>query len=331
MLSNLVLRCILFFALAFATITLPNGFRDINGDHGADLTTSTVSYEKALQLFDLFVSQENIPFGYTYDGCYARATAMTLLAESRGIDMAKLYVEGQLNAQAYYSEAQTQWAWHVVPVMEVEMPDGHHEILVFDPSLFDRPVTIKEFEKGVTVPYSGSTIGYSVPGYEFKPKIEQIYFGSRYQYLTFESLKNSWQVGDLVNSLETLKSYKTYQQGYPPLDELKKEKGNEIANRQSQSILVKKLEEMVEDVGNPSDYRAKGNTNADPNASTKISSSVFRPEYSIDDFHGLFAPGEKQLGKTPWWSSWEVSEIDYPFTKESAGQNSCENAFWGAF
>ena len=92
-------------------------------------------------LFREFKNDVNIPFRYPIDGCYARATAMTKIAEKRGLTMVRVNAEGNLQVKTESKKFPlVQWGWHVAPMAYVKKANGTLEKMVFDPSLFDKPL-----------------------------------------------------------------------------------------------------------------------------------------------------------------------------------------------
>jgi hypothetical protein len=158
------------FAAILGTATLPNGYLD----HGAPvkIEVSILDMKTAQKLFDAFKSDPSIPFRYPVDGCYARATAMSKIAKAKGITMARINVEGDLQVQTDLPKyRKVQWGWHVAVVALVKDASGKTVSMVFDPSLFDKPVTEQVWEQRLIVKTD-----------DFDPKIKQIYYGSQNQY-----------------------------------------------------------------------------------------------------------------------------------------------------
>ncbi|MBU6474568.1 MAG: hypothetical protein KGL10_04715 [Alphaproteobacteria bacterium] len=134
-----------------------------------------VSFKHALEIFDQLADRPDIAFAYTQDGCYARAhlmcRAMAMLGlapqkawafESDGIYSPCLYV-------TMPNGKKEEWGWHVAPALLVRMPDCSVQNLVFDPGLFDGPVTAHDWadlihahqENLQIVPFGTAPNGYT--------------------------------------------------------------------------------------------------------------------------------------------------------------------------
>ena len=98
-----------------SNITVPDGFNAYSPDP-AKIEVSTISYQKATELFRTFSEQKQIPFKYPIDGCYARATEMSRISEKQGVKMARVYSSGQLQVKTDLPKYPlVQWGWHVAP------------------------------------------------------------------------------------------------------------------------------------------------------------------------------------------------------------------------
>jgi|GEM_PF-1045184 len=111
--------------------------------------------KKADALFnEMKAKKEDIPFDYPYDCCYARAHMMCHLIKEQGIPCGKVwnyahdYPDGNSlrvdtpNAQ----QGHVNWRYHVAPMVKVADDSGNVESMVIDPSIFDHPVTEKEWK-----------------------------------------------------------------------------------------------------------------------------------------------------------------------------------------
>lgn len=179
------------FALA-ATMTIPDAFAP-----GKDVDVSVLSTTQADRLFTEFKSHTEIPFNYPPDGCYARATAMSKIAEEDKIEMGKVWATGYLRVKTKSKYTPTiEWGYHVAPVVYVS-DGGKPKLMVFDPSLFDKPVTVDEW-----------TAKMNVDGNP-KPHLDKIYYGARYQFgpLDTEPKKYSWNKEDIETSKEVMEEY----------------------------------------------------------------------------------------------------------------------------
>lgn len=190
--------CTIAFAVNVALGELENGY--VGSDDGPRvLTISVISSSQANDLFRKFVGNPNIPFKYPIDGCYARATAMARMAEADKITMGKVYAEGFLQAKtdsAAYPIA--RWGWHVAPVAYVKKADGKIDLMVFDPSLFDKPVGIDEWKSRMLDKSDGA-----------ESRINDLYYGTRFQYFRRqkERYKSEWDRDDLDDTRSIMSEY----------------------------------------------------------------------------------------------------------------------------
>jgi hypothetical protein len=109
----------------------------------------SVTLEKAFIIFDAQADRNDIAFGYLRDGCYARTHLMCRAFQDMGLSPKKAWVY-ETAAELYAELPDGRYMhcdWHVAPVLSVQMPDGKVEDLVFDPGLFDGPVTFLQWRE----------------------------------------------------------------------------------------------------------------------------------------------------------------------------------------
>ena len=103
-----------------------------------------IKAKDAQTVFDHMSAMTDIAFGYANDGCYARAHLMCDRLFDMGHTPGKAWAfedeKGSLTVNAPDGKT-IRWWYHVAPTLPVEMPDGSVQKMVFDPSLFDGPVT----------------------------------------------------------------------------------------------------------------------------------------------------------------------------------------------
>lgn len=106
-----------------------------------------ISQERAIEVFDLLKQMNNIAYGYTDDGCYARAHLMCRKLFDTGLMPEKAWAFETEHRELIvkFPHGEQTWWFHVAPVLNVEDGKGGHTQMVFDPSLFDGPVTLKEW------------------------------------------------------------------------------------------------------------------------------------------------------------------------------------------
>jgi hypothetical protein len=108
---------------------------------------SVVSPARAIRVFDTLRQMDNIAYGYTDDGCYARAHLMCRRMCAMGLMPEKAWAFETDNRELVvrFPHGEQTWWFHVAPVLGVEDGSGGHRPMVFDPSLFDGPATLKEW------------------------------------------------------------------------------------------------------------------------------------------------------------------------------------------
>lgn len=129
-----------------------------------------IPLKKALKIFDRLADNEDIAFGYPYNGCYARAHVMCNALKWMGLLPGKAWAfEGKKKLSVELGGKKYEWWSHVAPALAVRLPDKTVQDMVFDPGLFDGPVTLKEWgdimkappEKLQIAPFGVAPKGYS--------------------------------------------------------------------------------------------------------------------------------------------------------------------------
>ena len=123
--------------------------------------TEEISPEQAGEIFTALAhanimtneGEAPIPFHYPPDGCYARAHRMEEMLTEMGYGSQKVFVlKGRrpLVAETQYASDQeghqVTWAWHVAPIVKVRDPERGLVETVLDPSLYERPISLTEWE-----------------------------------------------------------------------------------------------------------------------------------------------------------------------------------------
>jgi hypothetical protein len=185
-------------ASAPALVLVANGFAKSNRDP-KQIQVSVIDSTEASKLFQEFAADPEIPFHYPIDGCYARATEMSKIADHDGVTMMRVYVEGDLQVKLKSSKYPlVRWGWHVAPAAYVLQADGKKAVEVFDPSLFSKPVSLRDWERRMLD---------KTP--DFQPEIQEVYFGDRYQYSTREreNYRSVWTTADFNEVKRIFKQY----------------------------------------------------------------------------------------------------------------------------
>jgi hypothetical protein len=190
---------LVIFAFAQELAPVDNGFTGQGATK--QVSISVIEQSKANELFRKFVRNKEIPFKYPLDGCYARAHEMARMAEKEQVLMGKVFTEGNLQVKTNYQKYPiVQWGWHVAPIAYVKQPNGKTVLMVFDPSLFGKPVSVKEWNQKMMDTTNGN-----------KPNVSTSYYGARFQYFSGEAYKKEWSQSDLDGVKETFKNYQPLQ------------------------------------------------------------------------------------------------------------------------
>jgi hypothetical protein len=106
-----------------------------------------ISQARALDVFDTLKNMDNIAYNYTDDGCYARTHLMCRNLFGAGLVPEKAWAFETDNRELIvkFPHGEQTWWFHVAPVLNVDDGKGGYVPMVFDPSLFDGPVTLKEW------------------------------------------------------------------------------------------------------------------------------------------------------------------------------------------
>jgi len=185
------------FAATLGSADIENGFYASPSDP-KNIKISVIDSAQADSLFKKLASNKKISFKYPVEGCYARATQMGEIADLDGIQTGRVYAEGILNVKTDSAKyPNVSWPWHVAPVAYVKQANGFNQLMVFDPTIFQKPVTVAEW-----------VVKMSADG-EPKARIDKIYYGSRFQYYyrKFEVSRTSWNKHVLKAAKETSEKY----------------------------------------------------------------------------------------------------------------------------
>lgn len=109
----------------------------------------TISLAKANEVFKWLAGQTDLAFRYPTDGCYARAHLMCERLQKQGFKPRKIWSVAngeELYARTKYTaKGYVTWAYHVAPMVRVRLDGEKQKWYVLDPSLFDGPVTLRQW------------------------------------------------------------------------------------------------------------------------------------------------------------------------------------------
>lgn len=117
------------------------------------------SVKDVQKVFKKAQNMSDIPFGYKYDGCYARAHIMARRFEKMGMKVKKAWIKGQLHVPG----TDIEWGYHVAPLIEAKDDKGNIVQYVLDPSLTDKAVTLDEWVATMEKKSSKSVMKTSYP------------------------------------------------------------------------------------------------------------------------------------------------------------------------
>lgn len=164
----------------------------VEGIGGRVIPISSISMEQAQELFREIAARPEIPFRYPQEGCNARAHAMCRIMDDRGVISGKIFAHGKLSVTTDRSPlGYVTWDYHVATTVKVRK-NGQEELMVFDPALFNRPVTVAEWS-AIQTPVFGT-------------RVDRIYNTSRFVYKpanAYEQLFN-YRESDLADSKLTM-------------------------------------------------------------------------------------------------------------------------------
>lgn len=165
----------------------------------------TISFNRATELFNKARAMDDIAWDYKQDGCYARAHLMARRFEAEGVRVDKVWIKGDL----YVPEANIGWNFHVAPIVYVEDEKGLIKKMVIDPSLFDKPVTVEEWDQKMN---KKTKKGSSITAFPFPQNaalVERsaLAFSSSDPYLPGDDI-NMNEADKMEMADETMKRYK---------------------------------------------------------------------------------------------------------------------------
>ena len=142
----------------------PDGSPDGSGSSPA--ADGTYSPEAAKKVFDKEKARSDIAFKYPADGCYARAHLMAKDIKEAGGEPGKVWAFPKDPTDLLHAKTpndptgSVDWTYHVAPTVPVEGADGKVNDMVIDPSLFDKPVSVDEWNSAMK-PSGGGGISNS--------------------------------------------------------------------------------------------------------------------------------------------------------------------------
>lgn len=165
----------------------------------------TISLNRATELFNKARAMDDIAWDYKQDGCYARAHLMARRFEAEGVRVDKVWIKGDL----YVPEVDIGWNFHVAPIVYVEDEKGIIKKMVIDPSLFDKPVTVEEWDQKMTKRTKKGSVITAFPFPQNAALMERsaLSFSSSDPYLPGDNISMT-EADKMEMADETMKTYK---------------------------------------------------------------------------------------------------------------------------
>ncbi len=176
--------------------------KNIHPDRQVD---QTISLDRATELFNKAAAMKDIAWKYKPDGCYARAHLMARRFEAEGVRVDKVWIKGDL----YVPGTPINWNFHVAPIVYVEK-NGKVEKMVIDPSLFDKPVTVAEWDQKMSKKTIKGSVVTAFPFPENSAFMERstLSFSSSDPYLPRDSIEMT-EEQKMNQANTTMRTYKT--------------------------------------------------------------------------------------------------------------------------
>jgi len=112
-----------------------------------------VSPDRARELFDQLAHAPDIPHDFVDEGCHYRAHVEAQRLEQQGVYSEKIFmVPDGADLRINSSKSPigfTLAMFHTAPCINVEQPDDTTQRMVIDPSLFDQPVSVDQWQSAM--------------------------------------------------------------------------------------------------------------------------------------------------------------------------------------
>jgi hypothetical protein len=104
---------------------------------------------EAKRVFAWLAAQKDIAFLVPSEGCFARAHLMVRRMQRLGLRPGKVWTFANRHSlrvrTRYHPRGAVEWKYHVAPYLRVRAANGKVYHMVFDPSLFKRPVSVTKW------------------------------------------------------------------------------------------------------------------------------------------------------------------------------------------
>src|SRR5262249_15067883 len=108
-----------------------------------------ITLAEAQRLFREVAARRDVAFRFPTDRCYARSHLMSQELQARGVQAGKVWAfadddkDPLLCRTNNHPKGYVIWGYHVAPTVRVKQQNGQVQPMVFDPSIFTRPVTAR--------------------------------------------------------------------------------------------------------------------------------------------------------------------------------------------
>lgn len=123
------------------------GIEFLNTDSFHKLNGRLATLGELKEMMAALYDESNIPYGYITDGCYARAHLMDESLRQHGINNAKMFCRGDLEAKNDLMTA--RWWYHVAPLVFVDGGDGKPIPKIIDPGFSREPLDPEQWVKAM--------------------------------------------------------------------------------------------------------------------------------------------------------------------------------------
>ncbi len=130
---------LVFLSLSYANVDRKITKVFIQDNHHKRLEVSSISMAFLTEIYQKIQTQNNIPFDYPDDGCFARAHKTSMELEDMGIITVKSFLVGDLRLKTWsHPLGFVQWWYHVATSVHVKEFD---QLFVIDPTSSKIPIS----------------------------------------------------------------------------------------------------------------------------------------------------------------------------------------------
>lgn len=111
-----------------------------------------IDAEEAAAIIAGFAGTDELALRFPADGCYARTHIMVQRLLATGRTPRKVWAFARSSTDLlwvdtpHHPDGRVYWAYHVAPMLAVRRADDQVQDMVLDPLLFDRPVSVDQWQ-----------------------------------------------------------------------------------------------------------------------------------------------------------------------------------------